>query len=266
MHRLSAEILTAIRRQSPLIHNITNFVVMNSTANALLALGASPVMAHAKEEVAEIVSLSSALVINIGTLSPPWVESMFSAIAAAKTHNIPWVLDPVGVGASRYRTETARELIMAHPPAIIRGNSSEIRALALQDGISKGVDSTIAAEHSVNAASHLAQQFATVVIISGATDFIVTEEKIARVYNGDEIMRQVTGMGCTATALTGACLGVSADAYQAGVAAMAIMGVSGELAVPNSKGPGGFQVNFLDQLYHLDEDTLIKNARIDGDY
>jgi hydroxyethylthiazole kinase len=248
--------LQRIRNQAPLVHNITNYVVMNSTANALLALGASPVMAHAPEEVEEMVGIAGALVINIGTLSRPWVESMLSAGRAARRKGIPIVLDPVGSGATRLRTETVLRLLEEAPPAIIRGNASEIRSLVLAEKGTKGVDSTHDSVESVPAAQQLARRWRCVVSVSGPTDVIVDADSVIRVHNGDPMMTRVTGLGCTATALTGAFAAVNPSALEAAAHAMVVMGVAGEIAALRSTGPGSLQVNFLDALFLLGEDEL----------
>ena len=242
-----------IRAAAPLVHSITNFVVMNTTANALLALGASPVMAHAGEEVAEMAALAGALVINIGTLSPPWVHSMRLAMRAAARRKRPIVFDPVGAGATAYRTESCRSLIQETPPSIIRGNASEIRALGGASSATRGVDSTDTAEDALESARALAAGFKCVAVVSGATDFIVSASGLARVSNGDPMMPRVTGLGCTATALIGAFAAVNPSLADAAAHAMAVMGIAGELAAADSPGPGTFQVKFLDALYRLSE-------------
>ncbi len=246
-----------IKENGPLVHNITNYVVMNTTANALLALGASPVMAHAVPEVEEMAGIAGALVINIGTLSDTWIEAMFMAAGTAKKKGIPIVIDPVGVGATPYRTKTARELIQASAPSIIRGNGSEIMALCEQDIITKGVDSTSASEQAIDSAESLARDFDCVVCITGATDYIVSQEAIIQVKNGHAMMPRVTGLGCTATALCGAFAAVNQNFDKAAAHAMAVMGIAGEMAAKNAPGPGTLQVNFIDALYQLSE-THIK--------
>lgn len=254
--------LSAIRAQAPLIHNITNYVVMNSTANALLALGASPVMAHAVEEVVELVQQSRALVINIGTLSADWISAMSVAARTAAEHGIPVVLDPVGCGATAYRTKTALALIEAAKPSVIRANASEIRALVRCSGGTKGVDSRHAPEEVLDEAQALAQALGCVVSVSGPTDIVVAGGRTAHVGNGDPLMARVTGMGCTASAVTGAFLAVAEDAFEAAVAAMVTMGVAGELTAARAAGPGSFQMHFLDVLHGLREADLQRLARL----
>ncbi|MCP3873070.1 MAG: hydroxyethylthiazole kinase [Desulfobacteraceae bacterium] len=242
-----------IRENAPLVHNITNFVVMNTTANALLAIGASPVMAHAAPEVEDMVNIASSLVINIGTLSDPWIEAMFKAGKKAASRQIPIVIDPVGVGATPYRTQTARELIQASAPSIIRGNGSEIMALCQQDQTTKGVDSTSDSDQAIDAAKALALEFDCAVCITGKIDYIVSQKTIIQTKNGHAMMPYVTGLGCTATALCGAFAAINPDYTKAAAHAMATMGIAGEMAGRHAKGPGTLQVNFIDALYQLSE-------------
>jgi hydroxyethylthiazole kinase len=253
-----------IRMEAPLIHNITNFVVMNTTANALLALGASPVMAHAVEEVEEMAAMARAVVINLGTLSAPWVEAMIKACRIAGQRGKPVVLDPVGSGATRYRTETALQLIAEARPSIIRANASEIRSLAGAGGGTKGVDSTHAAEDSVEAARELARRAGCVVSMSGPVDIIVDAEEEIRVANGHAMMARVTGLGCTASALTGAFAAVNRSMVSAAAHAMAAIGVAGEMAGERADGPGSFQMLLLDALYRMDAYEIERRLRYDA--
>lgn len=243
--------LTLVREKSPLVHNITNYVVMNNTANALLAVGASPVMAHACEEVEAMVGIASALVINMGTLSPQWVDAMLLAGKAAKTKGIPVVFDPVGVGATPYRDETAAKIIEQCKPTIIRGNASEIMALAKENVATKGVDSTASSDFAIDAAKSLAKQTGAVVVISGETDFITDGITVLTVSNGSTLMPKVTGMGCTASAVTGAFAAINNNPLTAAAHAMAVMGIAGEIAAERSNGPASLQLNFIDTLYSL---------------
>ena len=241
-----------IRAAAPLVHSITNFVVMNTTANALLALGASPVMAHAAEEVADMAAAAAALVVNIGTLSPTWVESMSIAMRSAARAGRPIVFDPVGAGATAYRTESCRRLIEETPPSIVRGNASEIRALAGASSATKGVDSADDSETALESARFLAGRCGCVVV-SGAVDLVVSAGRVTRLSNGHPMMPRITGLGCTATALIGAFAAVNSSLPDAAAHAMAVMGIAGELAAVESPGPGTFQVKFLDALYGLTE-------------
>lgn len=254
----------AIRAQAPVVHSITNYVVMNTTANALLALGASPVMAHAEEEMVDMVAIASALVLNIGTLSKAWIAAMFKAGEAAQAKGIPIVLDPVGVGATPYRTDTARDLMQALRPAILRGNASEVMALAGGVARTRGVDSTAASGDALDAAQTLHAVFGSAVCISGPTDIILGPDGVVKVHNGHPMLPRVTGLGCTATALCGAFAAVTADPARAAAQAMVVMGVAGETAAAKADGPGTLQLHFLDALYQLDEETLAGRMRTEG--
>ena len=253
-----------IRAEAPLVHNITNYVVMNITANALLALGASPVMAHAVEEVEEMVDLARALVINLGTLSAPWVEAMVRAGKEAGRRKIPVVLDPVGSGATRFRTATAQKLMQEILPTVIRGNASEIRSLLHAGPGAKGVDSRLRPEEVLDDARALSRLAGCVISVSGPVDLIVEGNAVARVANGHALMSKVTGMGCTASALTGAFVAVNPSPFQAAAHAMAVMGIAGEIAAERSAGPGSFQSGFLDALYALQETDISQRLRLQG--
>ncbi len=250
--------IQVIREKAPLVHNITNYVVMNTTANALLSIGASPVMAHAVEEVKQMAAIASALVINIGTLSGPWVTAMVAAMEVAAAKGIPVVLDPVGAGATPYRTETAGQLLAIASPAIIRGNASEIIALVVSDAKTRGVDSTAAPESALAAGKALRQSSESTVCVSGATDYIIGGDDIITISNGHPLMPKVTGLGCTATALCGAFAAVNPSGPQAAAHAMATMGVAGELAADKANGPATFQTAFIDSLYQLQKEDFIR--------
>ena len=254
-----------IRAQAPLVHNITNFVVMNTTANALLALGAAPVMAHALEEARAMAGLACALVLNIGTLSRPWIAAMLESGQEANRRGIPIVLDPVGAGATPFRTQTVQELLGALRVAVIRGNGSEIRALSYAEQATRGVDSRHAAEEALGAARTLAENRGCVVCASGATDLVVAPGRVMRVSNGHNMMARVTGLGCTATALIGAFVAVNAEPFEATAHAMAVMGIAGEMAAQRSAGPGSLQVNFLDALYLLRREDIDARLKIAED-
>ncbi len=248
--------LQALRDNTPLVHNITNFVVMNNTANALLAIGASPVMAHAVEEVADMAGTASALVINIGTLNPQWVEGMIKAGIAATAKGIPVVFDPVGVGATPYRNEVAVQIIEKCKPTLIRGNASEIMALAKENVATKGVDSTVSANAALDAAKSLANETGSVVVISGTEDFITEGKEVIIIKNGSPLMPKVTGMGCTASAVLGAFAAANKNTLLAAAHGMAVMSICGEIATNKSDGPGSLQMHFLDTLYNLTDKDI----------
>lgn len=254
----------SIRRQAPVVHNITNYVVMNSTANALLAIGASPVMAHAEEEIEEMVNIASALVINIGTLSERWIRSMFQAASRARQKGIPVILDPVGAGATTYRTKTARDLIESEPPSIIRGNASEIMALYDDTTRTRGVDSAASSEAALDVAGRLSAMHHCVVCISGATDYVIDKNNVMKIKNGHALMTRVTGLGCTASALCGAFAAVEKSFFAATVEAMAVMGIAGEMAAGRAGGPGSLQINFLDCLYNLSQEDINMFLKIEA--
>jgi hydroxyethylthiazole kinase len=251
-----------VRRQGPLVHNITNYVAMNLTANALLAIGASPVMAHAPEEVEDMVNIASALVINIGTLSGPWVGSMLKAALQAEKKSIPIIYDPVGAGATPYRTRTIRELIQAVAPTIVRGNASEIMAIADDKAKTKGVDSAATTDTALDSARCLSNQQNCVVCVSGETDYIVAKKGITMIKNGHTLMPKITGLGCTASALCGAFAAVNPDYFAATAAAMAVMGIAGEIAAEKAQGPASMQVEFLDALYNMTGEEIERRLKI----
>lgn len=254
--------LERLRAQAPLIQNITNFVVMNNTANALLALGASPAMVHAPDEADDFVNIASALVVNIGTLDTNFVAGMKAAMTRANELGKPIVFDPVGVGATPYRNQISRELLDLAAPTVIRGNASEIMALAGLNAQTKGVDSLFGSDAAVDAARQLSEDLANVVVISGAEDYIIAGNKTAIIGNGHPLMTKVTGMGCTATALIGAFAAINTDYFAAATHAMAIMGIAGELAAAVKAAPGSLQVNFLDVLHQLSEADIANTLNL----
>ena len=261
--RRAAENLEKVRQKKPLIHNITNYVVMNYTANALLACGASPVMAHAAEEVEEMVSLAGALVLNIGTLTPQWVEAMLRAGKKANALKVPIVLDPVGSGATRLRTDSAQRLARELFIHVVRGNASEVLSLAKKGARTKGVDSVHSVEEAEEAAIALAKDLNTTLAITGKVDVITDGEKIFRVHNGHEMMGRVTGTGCTATVMIGAFLAVDPDSVEAATTGLAYFGLAGEIAARRSKSPGTYQISLLDALFEIEEKELEQGARIE---
>lgn len=256
--------IQSIRVKVPLVHNITNYVVMNNTANALLAIGASPVMAHAEEEVEQMVALANALVINIGTLSPAWVRAMCRAMRRAAERGIPIVLDPVGAGATAYRTQTVKELLACAKPTIIRGNASEIMALVDSQVTTRGVDSAHSTSAAIEAAHTLSQQTGSVVGVSGAVDYVVWQDQRVSIHNGHPMMPRVTGLGCTASALCGAFAAVNPSPFEATAHAMAALAIAGELAAERAEGPGSLQLHLLDVLYNLNENQIVQRLKVGG--
>ncbi|MCM0755999.1 hydroxyethylthiazole kinase [Desulfovibrio aminophilus] len=253
-----------IRRANPLVLNVTNNVVTNITANALLALGASPAMSHAAEDAKELAWLAQAVVLNIGTPAADYVESMFAAGASAREKGIPVILDPVAAGATAYRRRLCRDLLENVRPSVIRGNASEIMALAGENAVSKGADSVHGSGEARSAARSLARAHSCVVCVSGAVDYVTDGKTTLAVSNGVELMTKVTGLGCTATALIGAFTAVNADRLTATAHAMAVMGLAGELAAQGASGPGTLEARFLDALYTLDEAAVAAGARLEA--
>lgn len=240
------DLLIALRNQNQLVHCITNYVAMNIAANVVLAAGASPAMVHASEEMAEFTPICGALTINIGTLSAPWFASMTAAATVANTHNIPWVLDPVAHFITDYRKRAAQELL-ALRPTIVRGNASEILALAGETGSGKGADSGDSVSAARGAAKALAAQYGTVVAITGPVDFLTNGDRHAEVSGGSSLMPQVTALGCSQTALMGAYV-ATGPAFDAALAALAHFKVAGTAAEKRAQGPGSFQMHFLDAI------------------
>jgi hydroxyethylthiazole kinase len=264
MARKAAENLRRVREKKPLVHNITNYVVMNFTANVLLACGASPVMAHAAEEVEEMVSLAGSLVLNIGTLTPVWVEAMRKAGKKANALHVPVILDPVGAGATRLRTDSARRLIEEVSVQVIRGNASEILSLAGEKPGSrtKGVDSVHTVDQAAETVVELAKELGTTLAVTGAVDLITDGDRIYRVMNGHEMMSSVTGTGCAATVVIGAFLAVCSDPLEAATTGLSYFGFAGEKAAAKASGPGSFQMALLDVLQGMKEEEMRSAARI----
>lgn len=258
----AAESLEKIRENNPLIHNITNYVVMNFTANVLLAMGASPVMAHARNEVTEMAAIAGSLVINIGTLSDPWIEAMIDAGKKATELNTPIILDPVGSGATTYRTATARKIIGETNVSVIRGNASEVLSLGDENSKTKGVDSLHSVEDAAATAGVLAGELGTTLAITGEVDLVTNGEQVLRVSNGHELMPLITGSGCAATSIIGAFLAVDNNPVTATASALAFFGSAAEKAAETATAPGSFQVALLDALYTFQADDLTRRCNI----
>jgi hydroxyethylthiazole kinase len=254
--------LRLLRERRPLVHQITNYVVMNETANATLALGALPVMAHAREEVEEMVALAGALVLNIGTLSPPWVDAMLLAGRAARARGIPVVLDPVGAGATSYRTATARRILDEVDVTVLRGNVGEVATLAGMHAEVRGVESIAGGGDAAELSREAARILDVVASVTGPIDHVSDGERVLSVANGHPLLATVTGTGCMSTAITGCFLAVSESPLAAAVEALVAFGVAGEDAARTAAGPGTFHANLYDALAALDPATLDARARI----
>ena len=259
----AGESLRRLRETKPLVHQITNYVVMNETANATLALGALPVMAHAREEVAEMVEIAGALVLNIGTLSTPWVDAMLLAGRVANERGIPVVLDPVGAGATTFRTATAMRILDEVEVTVLRGNAGEVATLVGVDAEVRGVESIGSASDGGQLARGAARSLGLVTSVTGAVDYVSDGDAVIAIANGDPLMATVTGTGCMSSALTGCFLAVNPDApFSAAAEALVAFGVAGEDAARGAKGPGSFHVALYDALAALDPDQLDARARI----
>jgi hydroxyethylthiazole kinase len=254
--------LRRLRETKPLVHQITNYVVMNETANATLALGALPVMAHAREEVEEMAAIAGALVLNIGTLSPDWVEAMLLAGRAANEHGVPVVLDPVGAGATKYRTETAQRILTEVRVAVLRGNAGEVATLVGFAAEVRGVESIGAGGDPADLALEAARRLGLVASVTGPVDHVSDGERVIRIENGDTLMATITGTGCMSSALTGCFLAVNRERpLEAAAEALVAFGVAGEDAARGAAGPGSFHVALYDCLAALDPQTLDERAR-----
>lgn len=258
----AATSLARLRETRPLIHNITNFVVMNFTANILLAAGASPVMAHAENEVEEMVGFAKALVLNIGTLTDDWVEAMIKAGKKATSLGVPIILDPVGAGATTLRTNAAKRILAETKVSVVRGNASEILALAGAQAHTKGVDAADSVDQATEQAIRMARELGVPVAITGPQDLITDGKRVIRVTNGHPLMGAVTGTGCGATAVIAAFCGVDPDPVIAAATALAYYGLAGERAAAGAAGPGSFVPRFLDSLYNLTPAELERDAQI----
>ena len=257
-----AALLNQLRRESPLVHCITNYVAMNFAANTLLAAGASPAMVHAPEEADEFARLAGAVTINIGTLSSHWLEGMHAAAQAANESGRPWVLDPVAHFATAFRRK-AVEALLAQQPTVIRGNASEIMALAGDASSGRGVDSGDSVERAETSAMVLAQRTRAVVAVTGEVDFVTDGKHSLRVAGGSAWMPKVTAMGCALTCLIGGFVAVAPTApLIATASALACFGVAGSQAAQQASGPGSFAWRFIDALAALDGNALQAQAQV----
>jgi len=256
------KMLGLIRINRPLVHHITNMVVMNDTANVTLHVGALPVMAHAPQEVAEMAGLAGALVLNIGTLTSQWIDSMLIAGRRSNERGIPVVLDPVGAGATRLRTESSLRLLRELQIAVLRGNAGEIGAVAGAGGEVKGVESIRGLDDPMATAMTLARKYKTVVAITGARDILSDGKRVLGVDNGHPWLSANTGTGCMSTAIIGAFCAVEQDYLIAAAAALSCFGLSAAMAATEARGPASFKVALLDSLYNMTPTRLAEGAKI----
>ena len=266
------ELLNRLKNKKPLIHNITNYVTVNDCANILLAIGASPIMADDLKESADITSIASALVINIGTLNERTIESMIASGKKANELNIPVVLDPVGAGASLFRNETTKRILEEIKISVLRGNMSEIKFIAGLESETKGVDASESdlksdSDEGIRVAKSLAKRFNCTVAITGVCDIVSDGEKFVTIENGTKMLSNVTGTGCMTTALVGGYLGAcetKEDLFIAAISGIVSMGICGEIAEERagSIGFGSFHMAIIDAVSNLDEEDLLKRSKI----
>lgn len=274
----STKLIEKLRQESPLTHCITNVVTVNDCANAVLAVGGSPIMANAPEEAEEIVTISNSLVINIGTLTSEQIETMKKSAKQATKLNKAFVLDPVGIGISKIRNETPIDIIKESEPGIIRGNLSEIKAIAMFYGIleecttAKGVDvadSDIINEDTLETnaqiVKNIAEKLDTTIAVSGPIDIVSDGNEVYALRNGDAMMANITGTGCMLGCIMGAYLAIG-DSLTAAVTAASVMAIAGEIAAQttrdNNQGTGSFRTNLIDELSNIDVDTFTEYANI----
>ncbi|MWB98554.1 hydroxyethylthiazole kinase [Agromyces sp. MMS17-SY077] len=265
--RRASELLDLVRGTVPLTHCITNSVVTNFTANAVLAVGATPAMVDLVGEAGMFAGVAGGLLVNLGTPTPEQREAAREAVAGANAAGTPWVLDPVAIGALPIRTALAHELV-ALRPAAVRGNASEMLALAGTGGGGRGVDAADETDAAAGPAAELARRSRAVVAVSGAVDLITDGERVARVANGDALLTKVTGGGCALGAVMAAFLAADAgtaepDAFLAIVCASLVYEVAAEFAADGAAGPGSFGVRFLDALASADGDEVVARARVE---
>ncbi len=261
-----SELVGIVKEKKPLVHHITNYVTVNDCANMVLAIGGSPVMADDLAEVEEMISFASALVINIGTLNERTIQSMITAGKKANQLGIPVILDPVGVGATTLRTETAAILLKEVRFAVVRGNMSEIKMIAGLDVQIKGVDSVANEENGVEIAKVLSAKLGTVVAITGAVDIVASQERVCTISNGDKLLADVTGTGCMSTSLIGTYTGVTKDYFLAAIAGITSMGLSGELAkkrLTEHEAIGTFKVNLFDEISKMTGEALLNGGKVE---
>lgn len=265
LEKQCSDLLVKVQKAKPLVHNMTNVVVTNFTANGLYALGASPVMAYAPEEVADMAKIAGAVVLNLGTLSTPQVDAMIVAGRSANTHGVPVLLDPVGAGATSFRTESALRILRKVEVSLVRGNAAEIANLVGESREIKGVDAgdssgTEAAELVVKAARALN----TTVAVTGREDIITDGQRCRIISGGDALLTQVTGTGCLLTSVLGAFAAVEQDMLLAGTAGLTFYGAAASRAAERTAqcGPGSFQIAFLDELAKLHPHSLKGHAAV----
>ena len=259
----ASDMLEKVREQKPVIHHMTNWVTIYDCANIVKVFGASPVMAHAKEEVADMAGIASALVLNIGTLTPDFVDAMKLAAIAANRKGIPVVLDVCGAGATRLRDDSCFEILDSVKVDIIKGNASEIARIAGENVQTKGVDATVVKKDLREVAASLAKRRSCTVVITGEEDIVADESKVVLVKNGHTMMADIVGTGCMAASVIGTFAAVEKDLVSASAAGLACYEIAAEIAAREAKGPGTFKERLYDAVYSLDSETINRMQRIE---
>lgn len=256
------EILEKVRTEKPLVHHITNWVTISDCANVVKVFGASPVMAHSIEEVSEMTKIASALVLNIGTLTPQLVESMKKAVKTANEKGIPVILDVCGAGATKLRDEKCFELLKETKIDVLKGNASEIARIAGEKVQTKGVEAMEVKKDLVKIAQSLAQKYACIVVITGKEDIVADKGRVLMVANGHQMMSQIVGTGCMAASVIGTFCAVEKDYVKAAAGALACFGVAAELAVEDSRGPMDFKNKLFDEIFNLNQEKVERMTKL----
>jgi hydroxyethylthiazole kinase len=259
---LFGSILTDIREKTPLVHHMTNYVTVNDCANITLCIGASPVMAHAEEEVGEMVALAGALVLNIGTLDTLQIDRMFIAAKAAEKYGIPIILDPVGAGATSLRTKTAQRMIQELSISVLKGNAGEIGTLAGKQAQVRGVDSGGVNGDPTEITCGLAERLSCTVVMSGPIDIISDGSRTLLCENGHPYMGRISGTGCMAASVIGSCAAVTQDYLSASATGVSAFGIAGERAAVDAAGPGSFKCRLFDSMASVRSDDVDRYGRI----
>ncbi|MFA6280966.1 MAG: hydroxyethylthiazole kinase [Candidatus Omnitrophota bacterium] len=255
-------LLKKVREQKPVVHHLTNWVTIYDCANIIKTLGASPVMAHAREEAAEMASIASSLVLNIGTLTPDFIEAMKIAAISANKKGIPVILDVCGVGATKLRDEKSFELLNEVKIDIVKGNASEIARISGENIRTKGVDSVEVNADMLNVSRWLADRFKAVIVVTGSHDIVTGKDKSYIVKNGHPMMANVVGTGCMAASVIGTFAAVEKNLAHAAVSALVCFEIAAELAAKKSKGPASFKESMFDFLFNLDKKTINRMQRV----
>ncbi len=257
-----SSVLEKVRTKKPLVHHLTNWVTIYDCANVVKVFGASPVMAHAQEEVEEMVDIAGALVLNIGTLTVDFVDSMKKAAKQANKKGIPIVLDVCGVGATSLRNKKSFELLDEVKIDIVKGNASEITCISGEKVQTKGVDSSFVEHNLVDIAKRVAQKYQNIVVITGVDDIVLNQHEAFLVKNGHAMMANIVGTGCMVTSVIGTFAAVEKNLVLAATSGLVCYEVAAQLAAKKSKGPGSFKEKLFDEIFNLKKSTIEKNQKI----